>query len=145
MAWATGLLALVWGAYEVKQLQARPQETLASAAVTADAWEPYSKATLDAALKDKQAVFVDFTASWCVTCQVNKKAVLETEQALNVFKQHQVKLLRADWTNLDQEITDALAVFDRNSVPLYVYYPSDGSQPKILPQILTQAHIAELF
>lgn len=100
---------------------------------------------LIAEAKGKQAVFVDFTAAWCVTCQVNKKAVLETKAAEEIFAKHKVKLIRADWTNLDEGITQALAEFERASVPLYLYYPADGSKPKILPQILTMADIEGLF
>ncbi len=111
---------------------------------TAVRWEDFDP-KLIAEARGKQAVFVDFTAAWCVTCQVNKKAVLETSAAEAVFLKNNVKLIRADWTNLDTKITDALAEFERASVPLYVFYPADGSKPKILPQILTMAEIEGLF
>lgn len=107
-------------------------------------WLDYD-ASIIAEAKGRQAVFVDFTAAWCVSCQVNKKAVLETQAAEALFARNHVKLIRADWTNLDQKITDALAEFERASVPLYLFYPADGSKPKILPQILTIADIEGLF
>jgi thiol:disulfide interchange protein len=106
-------------------------------------WEPYNYSTLIGRQKT-QPVFVDFTASWCITCQVNKKAVLDTKEIQGIFKQHNVFLMRADWTNEDEEITKALASFGRNSVPLYVFYDG-GAKPKILPQLLTRDMIIELF
>ncbi|RZA10365.1 MAG: DUF255 domain-containing protein [Proteobacteria bacterium] len=108
-------------------------------------WESFdAKAIRDAQAKG-QAVFVDFTAAWCVTCQVNKKAVLETPAADAIFAANKVKLIRADWTNLDENITTALAEFERASVPLYLFYPADGSKPLILPQILTLSDVEGLF
>ena len=109
------------------------------------AWLDYDAKLITESAANKQGVFVDFTASWCVTCQVNKKAVLETAAAEKLFAQNNVRLIRADWTNLDDKITEALAVFERASVPLYLYYPPDGSKPQILPQILTMSDIEGLF
>lgn len=106
-------------------------------------WVPYDSVLLLEKQKS-QAVFVDFTASWCITCQVNKKAVLDTNEIQEIFKQNNVFLMRADWTNEDEEITKALASFNRNSVPLYVFFKG-GDKPKILPQLLTRDMIIELF
>jgi thiol:disulfide interchange protein len=108
-------------------------------------WMDYDKSLLQESAANKQAVFVDFTASWCVTCQVNKKAVLETEAADKIFAANNVRLIRGDWTNLDDKITTALAEFDRASVPLYLFYPADGGKPQILPQILQLSDIESLF
>ena len=107
-------------------------------------WKPYNKSEIEKARID-QPVFVDFTAAWCITCQWNKKAVLETEAALNIFKAKSTLLIRADWTNYDKNITDALSTFGRSSVPLYVFYPAGGGEPKILPQMLTLSMIEELY
>jgi thiol:disulfide interchange protein DsbD len=111
---------------------------------SASLWTPYSAATLAEARGRKQPVFVDFTAAWCITCQVNKKAVLETQAVQDIFRAHQVLLLEADWTRQDSAITRALAEFGRSSLPLYVYYPA-GGDPRILPQILSRAEIEKLF
>ncbi len=108
-------------------------------------WINYDPKIIEEAKAQHQAVFVDFTAAWCVTCQVNKKAVLETDLAEELFKKNNVKLVKADWTNLDETITQALAAFNRASVPLYLFYPADGSAPKILPQILSRSDIEGLF
>ena len=46
--------------------------------------------------------------------------------------------MKADWTVKDPEITQTLAAFGRNGVPLYVFYPTSG-EPRVLPEILTPA------
>ena len=107
-------------------------------------WQPFHPEELSEMLAKKQAVFIDFTAAWCITCQWNKKAVLETTEIENLFLERNVKLIRADWTKQDPQITQALAKFGRASVPLYVYYPPQG-EPVILPQILTAEMIKNLF
>ena len=65
-------------------------------------------------------VFVDFTAAWCVSCQVNKRLVLNTDETRQAFERANVALMRADWTRRDAVITQALARLGRNGVPVYV-------------------------
>ena len=67
---------------------------------------------------------------------------LDTAAVRAAFREKNVAVLRADWTNADQAITDYLARFRRSGVPLYVYYPP-GGEPRILPQMLTPAIIKE--
>lgn len=120
------------GAYAVAAsplLERAPAEVSA-----ADAWSP---AALQAALDEGRPVFVDFTASWCVTCQTNKLAVLDRENVQRAFKEHNVKFLIADWTNRNAEISKTLESFGRTGVPLYLLYAPDGTA-KILPELLTQ-------
>jgi DsbC/DsbD-like thiol-disulfide interchange protein/cytochrome c biogenesis protein CcdA len=108
-------------------------------------WQPFNNEVISRARANGQAVFIDFTAAWCITCQVNKKVVLDTAAADGLFSKHNVLRIRADWTRYDPEITAALAAFGRNSVPVYVFYPADGGQPKVLPQVLTVDMIRALF
>lgn len=130
--------AFAWVADGVRRAKPESVETSAS-----DTWSKYSAAALTDS-QGKNPVFVDFTASWCITCQVNKLNVLNTDSAQALFRQHNVKLLKADWTDRDPEITKALAAFGRNSVPLYVYYSTSG-EVKVLPEILTHDMINGLF
>jgi thiol:disulfide interchange protein DsbD len=81
-------------------------------------------------------VFVDFTAAWCVTCQVNKRLVLSDGALLDAFADRKVALVRADWTRRDADITRALAALGRNGVPVYVLY-RPGREPLLLPEVLT--------
>jgi Thiol:disulfide interchange protein len=81
---------------------------------------------------------VDFTAAWCLTCQVNKRRVLTAESVQNAFDEKDVALVRADWTNRDPDITNALESHGRSGVPVYVLYAGDGSEPILLPEVLTE-------
>ena len=100
-------------------------------------WIEYSPAKLAELRGQGQAVFVDFTAAWCVTCQVNKRVALNTDKVKSRFADSNVVRMKADWTNRDEQITRALAEFGRNGVPLYVLYDAKG-QPTVLPELLTE-------
>ena len=100
-------------------------------------WEPYSPAKAEQALQNKEAVFINFTAKWCLVCLLNDKSSLSTDEFKQLTKNKNIRLFKADWTNRDERIRDALKTYGRNSIPLYVYYPQGSRAPIILPQILT--------
>lgn len=104
---------------------------------------PWSPAARDAALADGHAVFVDFTADWCLTCKVNEAAAIDRAETRAAFARHGVVVLVGDWTNGDPAITAELARHGRNSLPLYLWYPAGSAEPEILPQILTPAMLTE--
>jgi thiol:disulfide interchange protein DsbD len=110
----------------------------------AGAWKPYSEAELSSLLVAKKSVFIDFTAAWCITCQVNKQAVLNTDAGQAAFAKQDIVLMRADWTRYDPAITTALSRLGRNSVPVYAYYHRGSSKPVLLPQLLSLAMIENL-
>jgi thiol:disulfide interchange protein DsbD len=87
-------------------------------------------------------VFVDFTAAWCVTCQVNKQTVLQTASLDKAFDASGVVRMRADWTNRDEAITRELARFNRNGVPLYVLFDPKGTA-HVLPELLTERTVID--
>jgi thiol:disulfide interchange protein/DsbC/DsbD-like thiol-disulfide interchange protein len=99
------------------------------------AWQPYTPARLADLTSSGRAVFVDFTAAWCVTCQVNKRLVLNSADVREAFARKNVALVRADWTRRDPAITRALAALGRNGVPVYVLY-RPGREPLLLPEVL---------
>lgn len=99
-------------------------------------WATWSEEKVQANLAEGRPVFVDFTATWCLICQVNKKVALRTESTAALFNEYGIVALSADWTRYDPEITDALEAFDRSGVPLYLLYAPDG-KVTVLPQSLT--------
>lgn len=102
-----------------------------------DIWQPYNQQQVQNLIDDGQSVFVDFTAKWCLTCLVNEKTTLNTEQFKNWAIQNRVHLFKADWTSKDKDITEALKRYGRNGVPLYIFYSAQDGDLTILPQILT--------
>jgi thiol:disulfide interchange protein DsbD len=108
----------------------------AKAGIAADGSEPYSPGRLAALRAEHRPVLVDMSAAWCVTCLVNERVALSPEAVRTAFAQHKVAYLKGDWTRQDPGITAFLREHDRSGVPLYVYYPADGT-PEVLPQILT--------
>lgn len=108
--------------------------------LAAETWSPEK-------VKDLQAqgrpILVDFTAAWCVTCQVNEKVALSGARVAEAFKAQNAVYLKADWTNRDPVIAKALAEFNRVGVPLYLVYPKNGGPPVILPQLLTEGMVIE--
>lgn len=105
-------------------------------------WEPYSENLVNEARTRGEPVFIDFTATWCLTCMVNERVVLNTDEVQSAFQKAGVRLFKADWTRYDSGITKALAEFGRASVPLYVYY-APGSKAEVLPTLLTKSIILE--
>lgn len=107
-------------------------------------WETWSAAAVEEHRSAGRAVFVDFTAAWCISCQVNERVALEAASVRRAFAERDVALLKADWTRRDPAITGALASFGRSGVPLYVYYPADpAADPIVLPALLTPNIVLE--
>lgn len=134
-AWAIATLALMVGGVGIAW-QPNPPGAVDYAVQTG--WVPYTEAALDRARSDGHWVFVDFTAAWCVTCQVNKRLVLNTDAVTSRFAETHVTLMRADWTSRDARIGEALRRLGRSGVPAYALYPPGGAPPRLLPEILTR-------
>jgi thiol:disulfide interchange protein DsbD len=133
-------LAVGWPVVETSAMDA---ETKAARRPTADGpWQEYSAARVAQLVAAGRPVFVEFTAAWCVTCQVNKRLVLDTDAVRDVFARRQVALLQADWTRRDPAIGAALAALGRNGVPVYVFF-RPGKEPLLLPEVLTRQDIVD--
>jgi thiol:disulfide interchange protein DsbD len=110
-----------------------------AAGVPAEVWSPDKVTALRA---EGKPVFVDFTAAWCVTCKFNEQLALDTREAADAFRRSGAVYLKADWTNRDATIAQALQAQGRAGVPLYLVYGKDGGPPKVLPQLLTSGLVA---
>jgi thiol:disulfide interchange protein DsbD len=133
---ATALVALVGGALALDRLDPSVQAPQAAAA----GWEPYSPARLQALRAQGKPVFVNLTADWCLTCLVNERIALGTDEVESAFTQAGITRLKGDWTRRDERITRLLAEHGRSGVPLYLYFPAGTDSPvQVLPQLLSPA------
>jgi thiol:disulfide interchange protein len=131
------LLLLFSGAYFIGDKFQSAKVDIAASGAPGD-WQPFTPERLRTERDQGRAVFVDFTAAWCLTCKFNEKTVLEAAPVREAFQRHGVVKLKADWTNGDPVITKLLQQFGRPGVPLYVLYPGKSEEPIVFPELLTQ-------
>ncbi|WNZ56844.1 protein-disulfide reductase DsbD [Microbulbifer sp. MKSA007] len=136
--WLRGSLALASLALAVFLLPQLKTINQSEQLSSSDYWEPYSAERLETARSEGRAVLANMTAAWCITCLMNEKAVLSSTEVSDALERLNVVALKGDWTNQDPRISELLAKYGRTSVPLYLLYPADGGDAKILPQILSQ-------
>lgn len=99
-------------------------------------WKPWNADEIAKLNAEGKSVFVDFTAAWCVSCQANKRLVLTRADVEKAFADKNVVLMRADWTNRDERITQALKQMNRSGVPVYALH-APGKPVQLLPELLT--------
>jgi thiol:disulfide interchange protein DsbD len=105
--------------------------------------QPFSPDRLGELRAEHRPVFVNFTAAWCVTCQVNDRVALSGAKTADAFAKAGVVYLVGDWTDRNAVIEQALAEHGRAGVPLYLMYPANGGEPQVLPQILTEGLVVD--
>lgn len=136
------LLSLIWGLRAVDAAYDASAGAATAGIGENGTWTTWSAAAVERAIAENKPVFVDFTASWCLICQVNKKTALHTEATRELFEEYGVVGLVADWTRRDPAITAELEKFGRSGVPLYLLYSPEGDVT-LLPQNLTSGMIRE--
>ncbi len=104
-------------------------------------WEPWSAAKVQELSAAGKPVYIDFTAKWCWTCQVNKR-VYSDARLLELFKKHGVVTVKADYTNEDEAIKQAFTALGRGAVPVNALYIPGTKEPLVLPEILTVDNVA---
>ena len=145
--WATMVAVLILiGAVALEVVA--PGKLIVPAAASADGasaggWQPWSAAEVTRYESQGRPVFVDFTASWCLSCQVNERIALGQPEVKKAFADANVVLMRADWTRYDDSITRALNSLGRSGVPTYALYVPGESQPRLLPEVLTPGIVTE--
>jgi thiol:disulfide interchange protein DsbD len=106
-------------------------------------WEPWSAEAVSRYQAQGRPVFVDFTASWCLSCQVNERVALQQPEVQKAFASANMALLKADWTRGDDAIAQALTALGRSGVPAYALYTPGQSEPQLLPEVLTPGIVTE--
>jgi thiol:disulfide interchange protein DsbD len=139
--WSAAVAALlVFGVILLSVLAPRRLTTAAQTLATPEIsglWQPWSEEAVSRSLAAGQPVFVDFTASWCLSCQVNERVALGRPEVVQAFQARNVVLMKADWTRHDEAITRALTALGRSGVPAYALYVPGETSPRLLPEVLT--------
>ncbi len=137
------LLAVIGLAWAGQRLATEQKASVNQDHTAINGWQPWSTEAVSRSQAEGRPVFVDFTASWCLSCQVNERAALGQPSVQQAFQAADVVLLRADWTRHDEAITQALAALGRSGVPAYALYTPGQSLPRMLPEVLTPGIVTD--
>lgn len=108
------------------------------AAVRGDShWIAFEEAAIPELVAKDRLVFVDVTADWCITCQANKKLVIDQDPVAERLRQDDVVAMKADWTNPDPKIADFLGRHGRYGIPFDIVYGPGAPAGIVLPELLT--------
>ena len=135
-AWQGAVACLVLLVLALLPLRLDGAAEPASPDITAEAWSETKVAALRA---EGKGVFLNVTAAWCITCQVNERVALRRDAVQSAMAARGIAYLKADWTRGDSAITALLRTHGREGVPLYLFWPPGGREPVLLPEILTEA------
>jgi thiol:disulfide interchange protein DsbD len=107
-------------------------------------WQPWQPGLAERLAEEGYTVYVDYTATWCLICQSNKKLVLESDRVAQEFKQLGTYPVKADFTGYNPEIQKELQKYGRNGVPLNIVLPADHPGDAIvLPELLTPGMVLD--
>jgi suppressor for copper-sensitivity B len=110
----------------------------AGAATRGDSyWIAFEEAAIADYVADNRVVFVDVTADWCITCQANKKLVIDQQPVAGRLKDGGIVAMQADWTNPDPKIADFLGRHGRYGIPFNIVYGPGAPAGIVLPELLT--------
>ena len=107
------------------------------AAPSADGWAPLDLVRIPALVADGKVVFVDVTADWCLTCQINKKLLLDRDQVRARLDADGVVVMRGDWTLPSGQISRYLESFGRYGIPFDAVYGPAMPDGEALPELLS--------
>jgi thiol:disulfide interchange protein len=135
-AWGVGIAAAVLVGLLSFHYLGPPQRILP--------WEPFSQAALAKATAEGKTVMIDFTADWCLTCKLNLKWAVDTEETLQLVNENNIVPLLADWTKPNPEIKETLNSLGSNSIPVLAIFPAGRpTEPIVLRDLLKQGDVIE--
>ncbi len=125
----------IWMCFGAASQRAAPTSSYETGGLAWKAWNPgkveYSLA------KDKRPIWVDYTANWCPTCQLNKKRVFSNSDVVDKLQELNVELVRVDDTLREERIARDLKRADRSIIPVNLIYPANyPEEPAILLEAL---------
>lgn len=132
--WLGSILVTVLG----EQSATRADNTAAT-----DVWQPFDLSAIPGLVADGKRVFVDVTADWCITCKINKAAVLDRDTVRQLLDAPDVVRMRADWTRPDPAISHYMAEFGRYGIPFNIVYGPGAPRGLVLPELLTEQAVTD--
>lgn len=111
--------------------------------VAGEEWVPLNPGLIPALIAEGKVVFVDVTADWCLTCQVNKSLVLDKDSVRDRLNGEGIVTMRGDWTLPSDEISRYLESFGRYGIPFNAVYGPSAPAGLALPEILTVDRVLE--
>ena len=108
-------------------------------------WETWSAQHVAKLRSENRPVFIDFTAAWCATCKANKIRYTHDKSVIELMKKKGVVALKADFTNKNPEIAQALHSYQRVAVPVNVLYRPGVNTPEILPELFGAEELIKRF
>ena len=108
-------------------------------------WTKFENDLLQKYILEEEIVLVDVTADWCVTCQVNKLTTLQNKDIEEFILKHEIKSLRADWTNKDNDILNFINKYNRFGIPVNLIYGPKNKDGFLLPEILSKDMLINKF
>lgn len=144
LAMALAVLTLLAGGWLGVRAADSPAPSSAGTTLADEFWQPWSPQKVAELRQQGRAVFVNFTAAWCISCKANELLVFSTPEVRQAFAAHDVVALKADWTNRDEVIAQELETHGRAGVPLYLFYPpAKEGTPTTLPSVLTKGLVLD--
>jgi thiol:disulfide interchange protein DsbD len=135
------IAAICWGSFaaasEFADTREERQSRLYLLSAVGEHWEPWTADAVSKYQSQGTPVFVDFTAKWCLSCQVNERVALTRPEVMKAFADSRVALMKADWTQHDDAISQTLEKLGRSGVPVYALYVPGQATPRLLPEALT--------
>lgn len=146
MRWpALAVIALIAFVLPARFEAASSSREIASASDLPGAWRAFEHTDIVALIGEGRVVFVDVTADWCITCQVNKSLVLARGPVAARLADGAVVPVRADWTRPDERIAMYLASFGRYGIPFYAVYGPGAPDGLVLPEVLSPEAVLNAF
>lgn len=109
-------------------------------------WEPYSEELIAKQQAAGKTVMLDFTADWCLNCQLNFRWALNRKKVKEVVDKNGIVAVKADWTDENEAIKRKLEEeLGSKSIPVLAIYPA-GKGPEdviILRDLVTQQQVLE--
>ena len=132
-----GPAALGTAALAVVAALAMPAALPRAEAAEDPGWAAFDAGAIAAEVAAGRVVFVDVTADWCLTCQANKRVVLNRGRVAEALGSEAVTPMRADWTRPDEAIRRYLEEHGRYGIPFYAVYGPGAPGGLVLPEVLT--------